>query len=259
MTESMFETFNVPAFYVAMQPLLTMYASGRGSGIMFELGDGTSSVVAVYEGYALGPATRRIPIAGCDLTDYLTSRLNERGHSFTSLSDKETVRNIKEKRCYVALDYENELKSYENYTQSEARYELPDGRMISIGAERFRCAEGLFKPDLLGICSEGVHTQIYDSLMQCDMDTRRDLCVSMIIAGSPTRIDGFPERLQSELKQLVPGSTRVKVVSPPERTFSTWIGGSILASLSMFQSLWITKSEYEETGPSIVHSKCTSV
>lgn len=253
----MFETFNVPAMYVAIQAVLSLYSAGRTTGIVCDSGDGVTHIVPIYEGFSILHAVSKIQIAGRDLTQFMAKLLTERGYKFTSSAELEIVRDIKEKLCFVALDYQQSLKESYNSSTFEKNYEMPDGKVITIGNERFRCPEYLFRPlEMNGKELPSIQELVFNSIQECDVDVRRDLYQNIILSGGTTLYEGIGERLLKEIENRAPKSITVKIIASPDRRFAVWRGGSTLTSLSTFASMWITKEDYDEHGASIVHRKC---
>jgi actin len=256
MVQIMFERFKVPALYVATAPVLSLSETGRSTGMVLDCGYGFGQIVPIYEGQVLSNAISRLELTGSDLTNYLMKLLMERGYSFTTLAEKEIVRDIKEKLCYVATDFDHFMMISKEDNRYEKVYELPDGNIMTVNDERFRCPEILFQPSLNGLKSEGIHVATHRSIMKCDIGVRKELYSHIVLAGGNTLFEGIGERLEREIKSLAPYNTTVKVKTSPGRKYSAWSGGSSLASSDDFEERWVTKEEYAENGYSIVHSKC---
>ena len=138
MTQIMFETYSVPAMFVSIQAVLSLYAGGRTTGVVLDSGAAVSHTVPAREGYALRHAIQRLELGGRHLTDYMTQLLQEAGYPFATRAEREIVRDIKEKFTYVALDFNEAM---ETDTSPRNVYEFPDGRTIKVGDQRFRCPD----------------------------------------------------------------------------------------------------------------------
>ena len=249
----MFETFNVPGLYIANSAVLSLYSTGRFYGITIDSGEDMTHFVPIFDGFIISHAYIGENYAGRDLTLFLMKLLNESGYRFSTSFEKEIVKSIKEKACYVAFDLYEELKWVEPYD-----YELPDGNHIIIKDQSIRCPEALFKPELIGKDGVGIAKACNYSIQKCDIDIKKDLYNCIVLSGGNSMFNGLKERLEKEIKYIANDSMQkeVKVIASPERKYATWIGGAILSQISDFESRWITKTGYEENGATIVHRKC---
>ncbi|KAK6337501.1 Actin-like protein [Orbilia blumenaviensis] len=250
-----FETFNVPALFTSVQAVLSLYASGRTTGIVLDSGDGVSHAVPVYEGFAVPSAVRRIDVAGRDVTEHLQTLLRKSGAVFHTSAEKEVVRQIKEKSSYIALDPKKEEKEWAGGGVGKIEdYKLPDGNILKLGAERFRAPEILFDPEIIGLEYQGIHQILVDAISRTDMDLRKALYGNIILSGGSTLTKGFGDRLLTEMRRLAVKEMKIRITAPPERKYSTWIGGSILAGLSTFRKMWVSIDDWHEN-PEIIHTK----
>ncbi|KAG5612282.1 hypothetical protein H5410_023563 [Solanum commersonii] len=270
MTEIMFEKFNVPSMYVAIQAVLSLFTNGRltgkqkrrntGSllfnisqslisfvifqpGIVLNSGDGSTHMVPIYEAHALPYAISWLGIGGRDLTDYLWELIRE-GFACNVAIQENIIWRMKETITYVALDFEEEIEKAKNRSSVDKGFELPDGQLFYIG------------PSLVGKGPTGIHEKVYNSIMKSDVDIRKDLFANIVLSGGSTMFPGLAERMSKDITALAPRGMKIEVIAPPERKYSTWIGGSILASVNTFKRMLITKGEYDEYGPSIAHKRC---
>ncbi|PRP80525.1 hypothetical protein PROFUN_11838 [Planoprotostelium fungivorum] len=255
-SEIFFETFNVPALFISIQAVLSLYASGRTTGVVLDSGDGVTHAVPIFEGFTLPHAIQRIDLAGRDVTNYLQRLMRRSGNYFYTSAERETVRNIKETSCYVALDptKEEEISETEKSTKPQT-FKLPDGNIIDLGTERFKAPELLFHPELIGEEYSGVHETLVYCIQKTDLDLRKTLYSNVVLSGGSTLFPGFGERLLNEVRHLAPKDMKIKISAPPDRKYSTWMGGSILASLTTFKKMWVSAQEYEEEGAAIIHRK----
>ena len=259
----MFDTFNVPATYLAIGAVLALYQTGQTTGVVVDSGLSATHVVPIYEGYALPHAIQRVDIAGRDVARKLDQLLRQDGDSRlpTSLvgnlaAFEAVIRDIKETHAFVAPIFRHRSEADGS---AKVPYSLPDGNIIQLShSELSTCMECLFDPSVIGFSAPGLADVVFNAIMRTDGDLKpKDLFGSIVLSGGSTRPCGFAERLKAELAERAPSHMRINVVyARPDDVCAHWAGGSQLASLHTFRSMWITRDEYNEKGPSIVHSKC---
>lgn len=261
MCEVMFERYEFEGVYVAIQAVLSLYAQGLSSGVVVDSGDGVTHIVPVYESTVLNHLTRRLDVAGRDVTRQLIALLARRGYALNRTADFETVRQIKEKVCYVSYDLELDHKLADETTTLVESYTLPDGRVIKVGSERFEAPECLFQPHLVDCEQPGVAEYLFNTIQSADLDVRADLYKAIVLSGGSSMYPGLPTRLEKELKQLwltkvLHGDPtrlakfKVRVEDPPRRRHSVFIGGAVLANIMKDNDqMWVNRTEWQELGP----------
>ncbi|KAH3680589.1 hypothetical protein WICPIJ_008209 [Wickerhamomyces pijperi] len=264
MVDVMFEKYQFGGVYVAIQAVLALYAQGLSSGVVVDSGDGVTHIIPVYESVVLNHLTKRLDVAGRDVTRHLIDLLSRRGYAFNRTADFETVRQIKEKLCYVSYDLELDARLARETTTLVENYELPDGRVIKVGSERYEAPECLFQPSLVDVEQVGVGELLFNTVQSADVDIRSTLYKSVVLSGGSSMYPGLPSRLEKEIKQLwltrvLHGDAsrldkfKVRIEDPPRRRHMVFIGGAVLANIMADKDhMWISKQEWEEYGPQIL-------
>jgi actin len=262
MLEITFETFNIPSYGVAPQPVLSLYASGPqqygpqfcvwcSKGICVEIGDGLTQIAPVFENYLIAPAFHKMNLGGCDLHSWHNRLLNEAGYTLNRTESKL----ILEKLSYVALDFNAEMEKAANTRDLNALYTLPDGREINLENERFRGPELFFNPGLNVIDEDGIGEATLKCIRKCPHAIQKEMFANIVVSGGSTMFPGFAERVERKIIGLSPVFTKVRVIAVPWRKYTAWIGGSIVTQLPTFRKILISREDYKQTGAGIVHRK----
>jgi actin-related protein 2 len=258
--QTMFETYEFGACNISIQAMLTLYAQGLLTGVVVDTGDGVTHVMPVWEGFVDPNLIRRLDVAGRHITKNLINLLQLRGYSFNRIADYDVVRQIKEKFCYVALDYETEKRLALETTCLMEQYTLPDGRVIKLGFERFQAAEALFTPSMIDNEKKGMADMIFDMIQCAPIDNRSDYYKHIVLSGGSSMYPGLPSRLEKDikdryLKDVLKGKSenmkkfKIKIEDPPRRKHTVFMGGSILADIMKDRAeFWTTRSDYNELG-----------
>ncbi|EKD01906.1 actin binding protein [Trichosporon asahii var. asahii CBS 8904] len=252
MAEVMFEKYGFGGVYVAIQAVLTLYAQGLQTGVVVDSGDGVTHIVPVYDGFALPHLTRRLDVAGRDVTRYLIKLLLMRGYAFERTADFETVRDIKEKLSFVSYDLDLDKKLADETTVLVENY--------TVGSERYEAPECMFQPHLIDVEQPGVAELLFQTIQAAAVDTRAELYKHIVLSGGSSMYPGFPSRLEKEMKQLyltrVLGGDaerlknfKIRIEDPPRRKHMVFLGGAVLADIMKDKdAFWVTKEEWDEQG-----------
>lgn len=267
MCETMFDKYNFAATKVSIQAMLVLYAQGLLTGVVVDSGDGVSHIVPVWEGMCPPNLIKRLNVAGRHITRYFIKLLQVRGYAFNRSADFETVRQIKEKLCYVGYDMAVEKRLALDTTTLLAKYELPDGRIIKMDRERYEAPEVMFSPHLIDEQSDGVSDMLFNMIQEADIDLRPAFYKHIVLSGGSTMFPGLPSRLEKDMKDLylekiLKGDEKalarfkLRIEDPPRRKHMVFLGGSVLADIMKDrEEFWITKAEWQDCGERILDEK----
>lgn len=255
MAEVMFEEFETPYLYMYTGSVLSLFASGKTTGLVVDSGEGRTHTVPIYEGFALPHGILKVDISGRDITKMLEDLLKKTVPIFNNGSYRSEIVKIKEQFCMVASDFDFLKKTTEESGERE-EYKLPDGSSIMIGLEKYNCPEILFSPSQIGKNCSGLADTVFKAISNCDANIKKDLYGNIVLAGGNCMLKKLADRLKKDVKALAPSTMPAEVAAPPERAYSAWLGGSILASIEGFKPMFISKAEYMESGALIVYKKC---
>ena len=271
MVSTMFETWGFEGVFIQVQAVLTLYAQGLLTGLVLDSGDGVTHVVPVLDGYSFPHLTKRLNVAGRHVTSHMIDLLTRRGYAFNRSADMDTVREVKEKLCFVSYDYKRDMKLADETTNLVRTYTLPDGRVIKVGAERFMAPEALFQPELVDVEGGGIADCVFKCVQENDIDNRMLMYQHIVMSGGSSMYPGLPSRLEKEIKKLylekvLDGDKtgmrklKLKIEDPPRRKHMVFLGGAVLADIMRNKpEFWISKQEYEEQGIERVLKKCGTV
>lgn len=279
--EIMFETFNVPGLYIAVQAVLALAASWTSklaertlTGTVLDSGDGVTHVVPVAEGYVIGSCIKHIPIAGRSISQFIQSLLRDRETNIPPEQSLETAKAIKERHCYVCPDIVKEFSKYDTEPSKWMKQYQGINSVtkqafdVDVGYERFLGPEIFFHPEFANPDFQTPISDVIDGTIQnCPIDVRRPLYRNVVLSGGSTMFKDFGRRLQRDIKRVVdcrlksseelsggrlaPKPIDVQVVTHNKQRYAVWFGGSLLASTPEFYKVCHTKQEYDEYGPSI--------
>lgn len=255
LTQVMFEVFNVPSFYISKNEVLSAYSNGKTTALVSTIGVEKSYNVSIYEGYVLPDASNANGLSLSKVNSRFKQLLEESGNQLSGQSVEGSLYGALLKHGFVSLNLENDQAAFEESSSNEVDFTMANGEVITIGTEGFMALESLFQPGLANLSADGLAKGIYESISRADESVQDKLYSNIVLTGPGPLFKNVAPRVQQELQELAPGRNIKITQSSQFPQFSHWIGGSILSSLSTFEEMWITKDEYDENGPGIIHRK----
>jgi len=261
----MFEVFNVSGLFFCDQAVLSLYACGKPTGCVVDIGHGKIDITTVTDGQTNVPSARRLEYGGATQSELLRSLLQRRGCG--NLSDRE-IEGLKERICAVASCSEEHTRLQAGATGEGGAGELfalPDGQEICVRKEGLMAGELLFAPpsELVGADVPGLAGAVYNAIVNHhEVSMRRIVYEHLMICGGGSCIAGVQDRLLAESRLLAPPSISPAAVATPDympkhtHRYAAWMGGAILAKVVFPQSHHMTRAEYDERGPTAMHNKC---
>jgi centractin len=253
-SEILFEDFEAQSVYFENQNVFGLYSMGKTSGCVLDVGYGLSQVGCVYNGYKLSNSFGKADVGGSDIDSFLSTLLRKNGLYIKSQTESALIKNIKETKCKL-VDYSKQdiiqMTEVGGIIDDDAVAVLPDGEEVKIGNERFMAPEILFKPDIVGMYSKGVHSMILNSIEKSNIELRSKLYKNIYLIGGSVSLDNFINRLSTELRHIAPSNAIVSVsTSAGRKDFQAWRGGATVAQSNDLAKLWMPRTEYADMGDS---------
>ena len=251
MAKLIFDDCNFKGLYIGNQAVFPLISKGCFTGFSLESGEGITHLVPVYDGFALKYSAGKFSLSGRALSEYMHLLLKDKYYRFSSPSEINLARAIKEKECYVAENFEKEKNNVES-----SQFILPDGSSLDIKEEKIYCPEALFAPKTMGKEEEGIVESCYNTIQKCDDDLKSEMFGNIVISGGNTNFKGFNNRFLLEMEKIVKDKFEIKIHDVNNKISAVLEGAEIFSKKPFMESMWITKEEYQEYGKAILYRKC---
>ena len=254
MAEIFLETFSVPSLSYQATDALSLLGHKKTTGLVVESGEGITTVSAFVNSYKLVLASTSVRVGGKSVTSYLLEKI--RDDKLTGSTGWAVAEEIKEKECYVPMDYAAEIQDAKA-GKINVDVRMPNGSVKVLGAERIKAGDFMFRPRIWGLEMPGIHEMVRNAIRRCKPDDRNSLWESIVLAGGNTMMKGFVERFRKEMEQIAPKGVKVGVIADERREIAPFAGASLVAGIQAFSQISVTREEYAETGKEVIAQKCS--